>query len=430
MKTGASFLIGFATVSVCLAQSVNISGKVTDASGTNPLSGAAVRLEKSGQTATTGIDGKFTLSGVAVIDRIKAIQPVTASPTVHNGVLSMSVAEKSAVEIALFDLNGKTLSTTRRIMSAGTHSVALPAHTGAGVYFYKVTSGSGEIVIRSNSVGGVSQGTGVSVQSVSSFTAFSKQARVATAIKDAIAVTKAGYLNYRVIVTNSDTNGIEIKMIAGAGTVTDADGNVYQTVKIGNQTWSTENLRTKKYTDNTPISPCTDAASWGGTATEKFCFYNNTANTDSIRKFGALYNWYVVNTKKLAPAGWHVATHAEWDTLLNYLIANGYNFNGMTTGNAVAKSLAAQADWAADLSAGAVGNDVRSNNKSGFFAYPGGCRMVNGGFTDLGQTGYWWSSMESSASNACARVLGYNHSSFGYSCDSKSFGFSVRLLKD
>ena len=130
-----------------------------------------------------------------------------------------------------------------------------------------------------------------------------------------------------------------------AGTITDFDGNGYQAVKIGNQVWTVENLRTTKYNDGTAIPYVTDSAAWVNLTTPGYCYFNNMVNADSIRKFGALYNWYAVDTKKLAPAGWHVPTDAEWDTLENYLIANGYNWDGTTDSNKIAKSLAAKTDW-------------------------------------------------------------------------------------
>jgi uncharacterized protein (TIGR02145 family) len=79
-----------------------------------------------------------------------------------------------------------------------------------------------------------------------------------------------------------------------------------------------ENLRVTKYNDGTAITKITDSAVWynisyNNLTTPAYCFYNNTTNADSIKKFGALYNWYVVDTKKLAPAGWHVPTDSEWE---------------------------------------------------------------------------------------------------------------------
>jgi len=215
------------------------------------------------------------------------------------------------------------------------------------------------------------------------------------------------------------------------GTVTDIDGNVYQTVKIGNQVWTVENLRTTKYNDGTPIPLVTDSVAWKALNTSGYCYYNNTTNADNIKKYGALYNWYVVNTKKLAPKGWHVPTDAEWTTLENYLIANGYNWDGTTTGNKIAKSMAAKTDWETSATLpGAIGNDLMKNNRSGFSALPGCYRGIDGNFYLCGILGFWWSATERDASTAYYRDLSYFVDTFiGYNYN-KSCGLSVRLLRD
>ena len=100
-------------------------------------------------------------------------------------------------------------------------------------------------------------------------------------------------------------------------TVTDVDGNVYHTVKIGTQTWMVENLKTTHYKDNTPITPITDNTLWKNAITPGYCWYDNDINNKI--PYGALYNWYTVNTGKLAPEGWHVPSAAEWQTLIAYL---------------------------------------------------------------------------------------------------------------
>ena len=106
-----------------------------------------------------------------------------------------------------------------------------------------------------------------------------------------------------------------------AGTVKDADGNKYNTVKIGNQVWMVENLKTTKYNDGTEILNVTSDTQWANLTTGAYCNYDNLESNAEI--YGRLYNWYAVNTGKLAPAGWHVPTDDDWIILENYLIANG-----------------------------------------------------------------------------------------------------------
>jgi uncharacterized protein (TIGR02145 family) len=219
-----------------------------------------------------------------------------------------------------------------------------------------------------------------------------------------------------------------------SGTVTDADGNVYQTVKIGNQVWTAENLRTTKYNDGTSIPYVTNRATWGKLTTPGYCFYNNTTNTDSIKKFGALYNWYTVNSGKLVPAGWHMPSDSEWILLGKYLVQNGYNWDGttdMTIDNKIAKSLSAKTDWHRSTNPGAVGNDLTKNNRSDFSALPGGGRSGLGEFFGIGDGGAWWSTKADKVSGAYEFDLGCGLDIFGlYNDNSKSCGFSVRLVKD
>jgi uncharacterized protein (TIGR02145 family) len=413
-----------------------ISGTVTD-TGTTPISGAVVQLEKDGQTATTGVDGRFTLVvSNAVLPGNGKLFPNGLSARISGNMLNVTISELAAVEVAAFDLNGNTLSTVRKTLDAGSHSISLP-YRGTGIYLYKVKSGNREFVLKGNSVCGTSSGGLVTSQG-SLPNSLAKQAKSMAAINDVIAATKEGYLNYRCVIGNFDTTGLVIKMIANVGNVIDADGNVYTTVNIGNQVWTVENLRTTKYSDGTAITKITDTATWYNICTNKldtpaYCYFKNTTNADSIKKFGALYNWYAVNTGKLAPTGWHVPTDSEWTIMENYLVLHGYNYDGTTdTSNydKIAKALSAKTDWKSYTATGTIGRDLTLNNSSGFSALPCGYRDNYGYFLQSYSFCYWWSATEDIASYAWFRVLCYNDVDlfryFHYKCQ----GYSVRILKD
>jgi len=412
-----------------------ISGIVTD-TGTTPIAGATVRLEKGGQTATTGADGSFTLvvESSGTLPRNRNLLPHGLTAQLSGAMLSVTTTKQTSVEIALFDLGGKLHSTMTQPLSAGSHGITLPL-TGEGIYLCTVTSGTGTLVLKGNSVRGVSSGKSALSQNSTSYHV-AKQTGATAAFNDVITATKTGLLPYRSFIGNADTSGIVISMIANEGTVSDTDGNVYPTVRIGTQVWTTGNLRVTKYNDGTEIPSILNKAPWDSctySETAAYCFYNNTANADSSTTYGALYNWYVVqpaNPKKIAPAGWHVPTDAEWDTLQNNLIAMGYNWDFTTTGNKIAQSLSAKTDWYTASGAGSPGCNLTNNNSTGFSALPGGYRDYDGAFMSIGSLGAWWSATDKGGSFAFGRRL---------FCDSdylfrlsyiKSCGFSVLLVRD
>jgi uncharacterized protein (TIGR02145 family) len=234
---------------------------------------------------------------------------------------------------------------------------------------------------------------------------------------------------------NTSGNNFLIKIISNdwfliTGTLTDIDGNVYQTVKIGEQWWMAENLKVKKYRNGDPIPNVTDNTAWTGLTTGAWCSYNNDAG--NIETYGLLYNWYAVDdSRNIAPAGWHVPTDAEFTALENYLIANGYNWDGTTTGNKIGKSLASKTGWNSSSYAGVVGNDMPTNNTSGFSALPGGYRDFNyGAYYYMGSKGYWWSASANFSSYAWYRGLHYDgYGVFRY-YGNRRYGFSVRLVRD
>lgn len=203
----------------------------------------------------------------------------------------------------------------------------------------------------------------------------------------------------------------EIVSTFSYGTVTDIEGNVYKTVKIGNQTWMVENLRTTKYNDGTAIPEVAINASWIGLSTPGYCWYNNDpANHKST--YGALYNWHTVNTGKLAPAGWHVPTQAEWNSLLNAVggsnVAGG-NLKGLTL-------------WDSP--------NIGASNAYGFNAVPGGTRSTSGSFMLLGYSGQWWSATQYNATNSYIYIIYCNNAAVTSGYSTKINAASILCVKD
>ena len=230
--------------------------------------------------------------------------------------------------------------------------------------------------------------------------------------------------NYSTIVTDVPTGDKTTNFSFVA--CTDADNNNYTVVIIGTQTWMAENLKTTRYNDNTAIPLVTDNTVW--TTTPGYCWYNNDAATYKDT-YGALYNWYTVITGKLAPTGWHVPSDAEWTTLQSYLTASGYNYDGSTSGNYYAKSLAATTNWTTYTDAGTIGNDLTKNNSTGFSALPSGYRNSNG-FDFSSTSSSWWSTTIDDTGGILYRNLSYLKSDLNQVNNSLGNGYSVRCIKN
>lgn len=205
--------------------------------------------------------------------------------------------------------------------------------------------------------------------------------------------------------------------------VTDVEGNIYQTVTIGTQVWMTENLKTTKLRDGTPITFINEEGCDFGSDTEpRFCWYDFNDSNKEI--YGAMYNWPAVNTKKLCPAGWHAPSDIEWQVLEVYLgmsqvDAESFGYRGTDEGY----KLKSVEGWSFN------GN---GSNSSSFNALPGGYRWGDcSGFSDIGFMGNWWTSTTTEYPLALNRFISayesgigrnyYNH--IGDAC-------SVRCLKD
>lgn len=212
-----------------------------------------------------------------------------------------------------------------------------------------------------------------------------------------------------------------------AGTIKDADGNVYKTIKIGSQVWMVENLKTTKYNDGTEIQNITNQAQWEKLTTGAYCNYDNLESNATI--YGRLYNWYAVNTGKLAPSGWHVPDDEDWTILENYLIANGYSYSGKKDDDEIAKALASTNGWSLSDITGTPGAYPEGNNHTGFTALPGGYRNF-GGFKGIGSYCDWWSSKEYSSIFAWYRQMKFDLYDLHKGGDYKVFGFSVRCVRD
>lgn len=203
----------------------------------------------------------------------------------------------------------------------------------------------------------------------------------------------------------------------------DIDGNVYKSVKIGEQIWITRNLDVAHYNDGTEIPYVESDEDWLQAGDDKMgarCYYNNDPELRKV--YGTLYNWYAIDTKKLAPEGWHVPTNDEWRQLCLALCQMSNDHDGYACREAGTEH------WMAP--------NEGATNASGFTALPGGERSIGAvsgilEFASLTTDGIWWSADELRPGVTRILYTSYNikylYNFYSYK---NLYGLSIRLIKD
>jgi len=196
-------------------------------------------------------------------------------------------------------------------------------------------------------------------------------------------------------------------------TVTDIDGNVYQTVKIGSQVWMAENLKVTHYRNGDEILNILDGSIWVSLNTGAYCTYEHSPSNAAI--YGNLYNWHAVNDpRKLAPEGWHIPSDEEWMILSDYLgedIPGGKLKEADTT------------HWKYP--------NIGATNETGFTALPAGIRStLEVGFTGLGLTTEWWAANLSDTYRQQSWEASYSNPKLTRKEWWPTFGLSVRCILD
>jgi uncharacterized protein (TIGR02145 family) len=217
-------------------------------------------------------------------------------------------------------------------------------------------------------------------------------------------------------------------------TITDIDGNSYNTVLIGSQCWTKENLRVRRYNDGTAIQFNATGGSGGSSSTWQnltigaHTIYANdsTATPSNLTKYGYLYNWYAAkgiyttgsiastDTLNVCPVGWHVPTDAEWTTLTTEL-------GGESVAGGKMKSIGT-AYWNSP--------NTGATNEIGFSALPGGLRDSDGSFRFIRNYAFFWSATEGGVNTAWNRNQNTYNGNVGRDNYNQSVGVSVRCIRD
>ncbi|MBS1533548.1 MAG: fibrobacter succinogenes major paralogous domain-containing protein [Bacteroidetes bacterium] len=220
---------------------------------------------------------------------------------------------------------------------------------------------------------------------------------------------------------NSDSSGSDQNPFQNCGNVADIDDNIYSTVTIGTQCWTTKNLNVSRYRNGDIIPQVTDATEWANLTTGAWCYYNNDSANGPV--YGKLYNWYAVNDPRgLAPLGYHIPSNDEWTTLIDFL--GGENVAG--------KKMKSTTLW--NNIHGIIGD-----NSSGFSGIPAGIVWLDGVFKFKNLYAQWWTADEGVFISEDGIYLEFHAmlvlTAFGTNAASRShadkhLGQSVRCIKD
>jgi len=214
-----------------------------------------------------------------------------------------------------------------------------------------------------------------------------------------------------IIFTHEPTGYYTSLIITVSSNIVDIEGNIYSIIRIGDQLWMGENLKTTKYNDGSSIPLEENDIEWNNLSSSSYCWFDNNQAVYGDT-YGALYNWYAVNTAKLPPIGWHIPSEEEWNTLVEFL-----------GGEAVAGGKLKESGishWNSP--------NEGADNSSGFTGLPAGSRSDL--FHSLGDGSRWWSSKHFDETNAYALSVSYTYASTFWYNYSKNHGYSVRCIRD
>jgi uncharacterized protein (TIGR02145 family) len=377
-------------------------------------------------TQTTAISGgTITSDGASQITERGLCWNTSQNPTISDNKTS------SGTGIGTFSITitGLVGNTNYYVRAYATNSVGtsygneqsfktnplLPSFTSSSIASFTTNSGTIKVAITSDGGASISS-KGVCYSTTQSPTILDSKTTDGTGI--------ASYLSYIVGLQNNTTYYIRAYAVNSAGVqygaqlssktlsqIADIDGNTYNITSIGTQVWMAENLKTSKLNDGSLIPNVVNDGDWYSLVSPGYAWYNHDASSYK-NPYGALYNWYVANSTKICPQGWHVPSDNEWLVLINYLTDNVAN-KLKETGSL---------HW--------VSPNSGATNESGFSGLPGGWRFNGGGFSGLNYNGRYWSSTEFSTSQAYVRCLDYGNQDFYRNNDTKVTGYSIRCVKD
>ena len=207
------------------------------------------------------------------------------------------------------------------------------------------------------------------------------------------------------------SSGLMLLLISCSNAIKDRDGNIYGATMIGNKIWMTENLNTSRFRNGDQIPEVKSQEEWikyGAEGKPACCIIMN--DKSNSERFGRLYNWFAVNDPRgLAPKGWHIASDDEWSEMITIL------------GGGIQAALVLRDPGSLER---------KASEPKGFTGLAAGGRSAEGQFFGMNDYGYWWTSTSFTDPFSVMRYLSYISTDIGFNAYKRSFGLSVRCVRD
>lgn len=448
MRKTFTFMIMLLLLVAASAQSVTLTFTGRGASNMYvPLNRVVVsNLTKGWQETLTWPDTVLVMSATGIGD-VETFQETSLklsqnTPNPFNGTtfVNLQVAEPGDVTIEITDITGRIIGANNySSLQPGAHEICITLST-MGVYFLTARQNGWIVSVKMMNYGNAGENAITYVGDVEKqvFSSLQKN-KVCRGVTDnpfdpGDQMEYVGFATYNNteeesghVVQVQDASQMVVLAFgdgapcSGTPTLTDIDGNVYNTVQIGNQCWMRENLRTTHNSDGTVINA-------GSSSTVSYIdpyYYNYSGHGLTLERRGYLYNWLAAMWA--CPTGWHLPSDMEWTQLTDYVGGEG-EFICDSNSSYVAKALASRLLWQTNTSNCAVGNELTINNASGFEVFPAGWLYY--GFDYAGEEARFWSSTQPSDHDAYYRYLSFDLPDVKRGVHYAYLGFSVRCLRD
>lgn len=390
----------------------------------------SVKIENLTQTTDLTISGGNILH---LINNVSDIEPVDQdprkqiliypNPTTDYARVQFTLPESGMTSVTIYDFSGRTLNRKQENLNKGLHTFTVYGNK-EGIYFIRIISG--KYSIGSRLVCSGSNENNVIITHENSYQAGEfipgikgTHAEIFMQYNEGDRLKITGYSGiYSTVVTDvpTESKDLSFEFIK----CTDGDENNYPVVRIGDQIWMAENLKTSRYKNGTSIPNVENGTEWANLSGPGYCWYDNDISNKNI--YGGLYNWYAVNTGDLCPTDWHVPSDDEWHQMVLYIDVSAILLEERESRTA--------ADNLKETGITHWNYPNAGTDNTGFTALPGGYRRYTGEFGGTTDNGDWRTSTQYDATQVWYRYMFTNSGDVYRKITNMQAGYSVRCIKD